>query len=583
MSDRTVKLPPHLWELLETMAHDMGIEPGALVNQAVFHWARTNGYFKPESAYVANDAKPDMPLNVQVALQEENAQRAEANAAFEEESESWFEDDDDEAESDSAAAPEPLAVSEETAVESTPRVIETAEAIDALGEDAGSEDESSASVDLPALRAAAAERIRQIAEDVAALTRPAGAPDDGESPVPDTASEGEAQDDDIEIDEPAAEKVPEPEAPAAEPVDVPALRAAAAERIREIAEDVAELTRPVGVSDEHEDEDEDEDDVAVDGAEPESASDDVEGPDESADSEVDDEASESEDGSSLADELGDGNWDELEEDVDMSWADSDGEEDDDVPVPAPEPPSALTSDAAPVSAAEPEAEDAEAPSDEPAALAAEADGSVSGVELDADLVSAPGLEDAVAPEEAPAWKETTSPEGIDTAPKPVVASAPVPAPVLPEPTSVDESESAGAARDFDQLLADLEDLESDVGTLAEANRTNTEALGGSTEVVESEAYLSLTVEGDRTVEVEKTPFVIGRTSSCDLQLRSERVSRQHAIIEKVGALGFRIVDKGSSNGVWFGAERVSERMIRDGDILRIGDRRVRATIRISAT
>ncbi len=44
MSGRTIEIAEHLWVVLETMARDMATEPRALVNQAVFNWARQNGY-----------------------------------------------------------------------------------------------------------------------------------------------------------------------------------------------------------------------------------------------------------------------------------------------------------------------------------------------------------------------------------------------------------------------------------------------------------------------------------------------------------------------------------------------------------
>jgi hypothetical protein len=39
-----VVIAPHLWRALEVMARDMAVEPGQLVNQAVFAWLRINGY-----------------------------------------------------------------------------------------------------------------------------------------------------------------------------------------------------------------------------------------------------------------------------------------------------------------------------------------------------------------------------------------------------------------------------------------------------------------------------------------------------------------------------------------------------------
>jgi pSer/pThr/pTyr-binding forkhead associated (FHA) protein len=48
MSDsREVSMPEHLWEALDTMATEMGVDVHALVSQAVFTMARLNGYVVP--------------------------------------------------------------------------------------------------------------------------------------------------------------------------------------------------------------------------------------------------------------------------------------------------------------------------------------------------------------------------------------------------------------------------------------------------------------------------------------------------------------------------------------------------------
>lgn len=46
-SNRTLAIADHLWEALETMARDMGADRDALVNQALFTFARLNGYVIP--------------------------------------------------------------------------------------------------------------------------------------------------------------------------------------------------------------------------------------------------------------------------------------------------------------------------------------------------------------------------------------------------------------------------------------------------------------------------------------------------------------------------------------------------------
>lgn len=96
----------------------------------------------------------------------------------------------------------------------------------------------------------------------------------------------------------------------------------------------------------------------------------------------------------------------------------------------------------------------------------------------------------------------------------------------------------------------------------------------------SRVRLTLTISGEEPIEVEDTPFVIGRIEGCDLRISSDLVSRRHAVIERDGAVDYRIVDRDSSNGVWLGGERVSERVLRDGDVVRIGDQELLAKITV---
>lgn len=63
---------------------------------------------------------------------------------------------------------------------------------------------------------------------------------------------------------------------------------------------------------------------------------------------------------------------------------------------------------------------------------------------------------------------------------------------------------------------------------------------------------------------------IGRHASSDLLLDQESASRHHARIERVGD-HFRLRDLGSTNGTWLGVRRIEERVLRNGDTIRIGD------------
>ena len=76
---------------------------------------------------------------------------------------------------------------------------------------------------------------------------------------------------------------------------------------------------------------------------------------------------------------------------------------------------------------------------------------------------------------------------------------------------------------------------------------------------------------DRTWDVPLTQetFSIGRQGDSDLVLNQANTSRHHARIERVGA-GFRLRDLGSTNGTWLGSQRIDERLLRNGDTIRIG-------------
>ncbi len=55
---RPVLIADHLWELFEEMAHSMGSDPDALINQAMFIFARANG-FEPGRGRVGAAARSD--------------------------------------------------------------------------------------------------------------------------------------------------------------------------------------------------------------------------------------------------------------------------------------------------------------------------------------------------------------------------------------------------------------------------------------------------------------------------------------------------------------------------------------------
>jgi transcriptional regulator with AAA-type ATPase domain len=68
----------------------------------------------------------------------------------------------------------------------------------------------------------------------------------------------------------------------------------------------------------------------------------------------------------------------------------------------------------------------------------------------------------------------------------------------------------------------------------------------------------------------KTPFTVGRSSSCDLPVREDKVSKRHLEITR-SAEGFYIEDLSSTNGTFLnGHPLIHRRMLEDGAIIRIG-------------
>ena len=83
---------------------------------------------------------------------------------------------------------------------------------------------------------------------------------------------------------------------------------------------------------------------------------------------------------------------------------------------------------------------------------------------------------------------------------------------------------------------------------------------------------------DREIPIEGERFVIGRDVSCHLTIDSPRLSRQHVAILTDGPVP-EVEDLHSSNGTWFNGERITRRVLEDGDELFFGDVSARFEVR----
>jgi EAL domain-containing protein (putative c-di-GMP-specific phosphodiesterase class I) len=73
------------------------------------------------------------------------------------------------------------------------------------------------------------------------------------------------------------------------------------------------------------------------------------------------------------------------------------------------------------------------------------------------------------------------------------------------------------------------------------------------------------------IELDRFPFTVGRNETCDYQIASTRVSREHAELLRQGDT-FRVRDLQSTNGTFLNGQRITgEAPLRDGDLLVIAD------------
>lgn len=93
------------------------------------------------------------------------------------------------------------------------------------------------------------------------------------------------------------------------------------------------------------------------------------------------------------------------------------------------------------------------------------------------------------------------------------------------------------------------------------------------EAKKTEALSVQLVDGSsrRTVLVDRFPFMIGRSSECNLELPQSYVSRRHATITHDGAQ-FVLEDTQSRHGTFVNGEQVTRRTLRPGDRIQFGSR-----------
>lgn len=86
------------------------------------------------------------------------------------------------------------------------------------------------------------------------------------------------------------------------------------------------------------------------------------------------------------------------------------------------------------------------------------------------------------------------------------------------------------------------------------------------------ASLSYTIEDfDRTVPC-KSVLTLGRDKNSDIVLADLMVSRNHAVIRRIGTNDYYLIDGGSSNGSYVNQQRVTmPKLLKHGDRIKVGD------------
>lgn len=78
----------------------------------------------------------------------------------------------------------------------------------------------------------------------------------------------------------------------------------------------------------------------------------------------------------------------------------------------------------------------------------------------------------------------------------------------------------------------------------------------------------------RTETFTQAVIKVGKLASSHLRLDDDRVSRMHAVIEVADTGEVSIIDLGSHQGTTVNEMKINKAVLRDGDVLRLGDTRL---------
>lgn len=74
----------------------------------------------------------------------------------------------------------------------------------------------------------------------------------------------------------------------------------------------------------------------------------------------------------------------------------------------------------------------------------------------------------------------------------------------------------------------------------------------------------------QSIRLRDVPLVLGRSEHVDVQINDGSLSRRHARIERCRN-GFKVTDLMSSNGIYVNEVKVHSAILRDGDMVQLGN------------
>jgi pSer/pThr/pTyr-binding forkhead associated (FHA) protein len=97
--------------------------------------------------------------------------------------------------------------------------------------------------------------------------------------------------------------------------------------------------------------------------------------------------------------------------------------------------------------------------------------------------------------------------------------------------------------------------------------------------VKNKHYLAISGDGvpQKVLEydLKKEITVIGRGDGCDLVLKDPKISRKHLKIVLESDTSVRVLDMGSSNGVFIGEKKVENATLKYGDEISLGNTKMK--------